>query len=196
MLYVHALHWAHARPRHPSHPSPFANSHLKRGAPPPSLSRWSLNPSPHNYNSMRGLRLPTHTTPPSATRLYRSPSSSAGACSYSAALAACSRSSLAAPHVQTAGIATGCPTPASGKVAPKVAPKVALLGVERDCGARENHRNTDNGLWCYSDSVRSGHAGSSLPFCQLSGVVAGDNHVFVSDFDQDLVHVFEVVTLG
>jgi len=38
-------------------------------------------------------------------------------------------------------------------------------------------------------------AGSSLPFCQLSGVVAGDGHVFVSDFDHDLIHVFEVVRL-
>ncbi len=38
--------------------------------------------------------------------------------------------------------------------------------------------------------------GSSLPFCQLSGVVAGDGHVFVADFDHDLVHVFDVVTLG
>ena len=38
-------------------------------------------------------------------------------------------------------------------------------------------------------------AASSLPFCQLSGVVAGDGHVFVSDFDRDLVHVFEVIKL-
>ena len=34
-----------------------------------------------------------------------------------------------------------------------------------------------------------------MPFCQLSGVAAGDGHVFVSDFDRDLVHVFEVVRL-
>ena len=37
--------------------------------------------------------------------------------------------------------------------------------------------------------------GSSLPFCQLSGVLSGDGHVFVSDFDHDLIHVFEVVGL-
>ena len=34
---------------------------------------------------------------------------------------------------------------------------------------------------------------SPQQYCQLSGVVATEQHVFVSDFDQDLVHVFEIL---